>query len=599
MVQQMHRDADQAREILARGPTFEEALSAVSQDYKATIHLPDTAFPMKGDLARREPEMLAAWAEHRAVRAPAGAYRRAPGLHPARWSAVRERRDPHRPRGEQDPQGHRGQVQAARRLPLALCAGLGLPWPADRDRGREGVRQGRRTSSTRARSGRSAASTPPKQIDMQREDFKRLGVMGDWDQPYRTMDFRFEADMLRALARIIANGHLVRGAKPVHWCFDCGSALAEAEIEYQDKVSPAIDVAYDAIDPEALAAKFGVDASDAIVAVPIWTTTPWTLPAVMAVTLRPELDYVLVEGPRRDGRACCWCWPRRLPAAALARYGMDERHRAGAREGRALEGLRAAASVLRARGAADPRRPRHHRRRHRRGAHRPGPRRQEDFVVGRKYGLEVLNPVGGNGAVPARHRTVRRRARVEGERQHHRDAGANVACCWRARSSRTAIRTAGATRRRWRSAPRRSGSSAWSRPACAQHALAAIKRVRWHPGWGEERIAGMVDEPPRLVHLAPAHLGRADRAVHRQGHRRAASAHGGAAASTVAQLRARRAASMPGSNSTPRELLGAEAGAVRQGHRHPRRLVRFRRHALLRARCARGTRSRAPRPDAA
>jgi isoleucyl-tRNA synthetase len=154
------------------------------------------------------------------------------------------------------------------------------------------------------------------QIDLQRADFKRLGVLGDWDNPYRTMDFRYEADMIRALARIHANGHVLRGFKPVHWCFDCGSALAEAEIEYQDKSSSAIDVAYDALDARALAARFGVDlAADDIVAVPIWTTTPWTLPASFAVALGPDLDYVLVEGRRAPGAACCWClrrrWPRR------------------------------------------------------------------------------------------------------------------------------------------------------------------------------------------------------------------------------------------------------------------------------------------------
>ena len=131
------------------------------------------------------------------------------------------------------------------------------------------------------------------QIDLQRTDFKRLGVLGDWDNPYRTMDAKFEADMVRALATIYANGHVTRGFKPVHWCFDCGSALAEAEIEYADKTSPAIDVAYDVIDKTAVLAAFGVATDiDAIVAVPIWTTTPWTLPASIAVTLGfPPEDF--------------------------------------------------------------------------------------------------------------------------------------------------------------------------------------------------------------------------------------------------------------------------------------------------------------------
>jgi isoleucyl-tRNA synthetase len=141
-------------------------------------------------------------------------------------------------------------------------------------------------------------------------------VLGDWDNPYRTMDFKYEADTVRALAKIVENGHLLRGFKPVHWCFDCGSALAEAEIEYADKVSPAIDVALTRRPAGAGAPSSAVnDGGDRSVAVPIWTTTPWTLPASLAVSLGPELEYVLVEGPHRETAACCWCWPRRAGRA--------------------------------------------------------------------------------------------------------------------------------------------------------------------------------------------------------------------------------------------------------------------------------------------
>src|SRR5690606_28393093 len=179
-----------------------------------------------------------------------------------------------------------------------------------------------------------------------------LGVLGEWDNPYRTMDFRFEADMLRALAKIVENGHLARGVKPVHWCFDCGSALAEAEIEYADKTSPAVDVAYDAIDARAMAAAFGVTAlgatdgsaagdaaTDAIVSLPIWTTTPWTLPASMAVTLGAELDYVLVEGPPRGDRRVLLVLAEALHAVALQRYGVTEPRVLGRAQGAALEHL--------------------------------------------------------------------------------------------------------------------------------------------------------------------------------------------------------------------------------------------------------------------
>ena len=177
------------------------------------------------------------------------------------------------------------------------------------------------------------------QVDAQRTDFKRLGVLGDWQRPYRTMDFTYEADMLRALARIVSNGHVVRGAKPVFWCFDCASALAEAEIEYGDKVSPAVDVAYDALDGKALAAKFGVDAGDAIVAIPIWTTTPWTLPESQAVSLGADLEYALIEGPARDGRRVLLAVASALSDKASARYGLQTATVLGHVGGAALEGI--------------------------------------------------------------------------------------------------------------------------------------------------------------------------------------------------------------------------------------------------------------------
>ncbi|MFC3549859.1 isoleucine--tRNA ligase [Lysobacter cavernae] len=180
------------------------------------------------------------------------------------------------------------------------------------------------------------------QIDLQRRDFKRLGVLGDWENPYRTMDFRYEADTIRSLAKIVERGHLVRGAKPVHWCFDCGSALAEAEIEYADKVSDAIDVAYDARRPAALAALFGATIDDDVrVAMPIWTTTPWTLPASLAVTVGPELDYVLVEGPRAaDGGRRLLVLAEALATGSLARYGIEDVVVLGHAQGADLAGQR-------------------------------------------------------------------------------------------------------------------------------------------------------------------------------------------------------------------------------------------------------------------
>ncbi|NLC60443.1 MAG: class I tRNA ligase family protein, partial [Gammaproteobacteria bacterium] len=241
------------------------------------------------------------------------------------------------------------------------------------------------------------------QIELQRQDFKRLGVLGDWDNPYRSMDFRYEADMLRALARIFERGHVTRGFKPVHWCFDCQSALAEAEIEYADRTSPAVDVAYRAQDPAAVAAAFGatVEAGTAV-AVPIWTTTPWTLPASVAVSLGAELDYVLVEGPRRDGVRQLLVLAEALAGPALARYGVESMQVLGHAKGQALENMllhhpfyeREVPLILGEHVSAEDGT----------GAVHTAPGHgQEDFAVGKAYGITErysaaeLNPVDARG----------------------------------------------------------------------------------------------------------------------------------------------------------------------------------------------------------
>ena len=266
------------------------------KDYKHTIHLPETAFPMRGDLPKREPAMLAAWQRD-------GLYARIREAAAGRPRFVLHDGPPYANGAIHI--GHavnkvlkdivvKSKLLAgfdAPYVPCWDCHGLPIELVVEKKHGKVGDKLD--AAQFRAKCREYAAE----QIAGQSRDFQRLGVIGDWDHPYRTMDFAYEADMLRALAKIVERGHLSRGVKPVHWCFDCGSALAEAEIEYADKVSPMIDVAYDALDPAALAAKFGADAADALVAVPIWTTTPWTLPASLAVTLGAEIEYLLVDGP--------------------------------------------------------------------------------------------------------------------------------------------------------------------------------------------------------------------------------------------------------------------------------------------------------------
>ncbi|VTR29032.1 Isoleucine--tRNA ligase [Serratia fonticola] len=135
----------------------------------------------------------------------------------------------------------------------------------------------------------------PSRLKARRKTLSVWGVLGDWDHPYLTMNFKTEANIIRALGKIISNGHLLKGAKPVHWCTDCGSSLAEAEVEYYDKTSPSIDVAFHAVDAAAVASKFGVTNVNGPVSLVIWTTTPWTLPANRAISLNAEFAYQLVQ----------------------------------------------------------------------------------------------------------------------------------------------------------------------------------------------------------------------------------------------------------------------------------------------------------------
>ncbi len=171
------------------------------------------------------------------------------------------------------------------------------------------------------------------QIAQQMADFRRIGVLGDWQRPYLTMNFGNEADEIRALKRVMERGFVYRGLKPVYWCFDCGSSLAEFEIEYADKKSQTVDVAFAAAEPDKLAAAFGLQslAKDAFVV--IWTTTAWTLPANQALNLNPELDYALVDTDKG-----LLVLASALVEACLARYGLTGTVLATT-PGRALEGL--------------------------------------------------------------------------------------------------------------------------------------------------------------------------------------------------------------------------------------------------------------------
>jgi isoleucyl-tRNA synthetase len=249
-------------------------------DYKVTLNLPSTEFPMKASLSQREPEFLKQWNANKL-------YHQIRKLRQGRKIFILHDGPPYANGNIHI--GHavnkilKDIVVKSRTLdgfdapyvPGWDCHGLPIELNVEKKHGKAGEKLDAKAFRQKCR------EYAQEQVNIQREEFKRLGVLGDWENPYLTMDFKFEANILRALSKIIQNKHLMQGFKPVHWCIDCRSALAEAEVEYQDKSSPAIDI------------KFRVVDSDWII--PVWTTTPWTLPANEAVALNPDHDYVLVE----------------------------------------------------------------------------------------------------------------------------------------------------------------------------------------------------------------------------------------------------------------------------------------------------------------
>jgi isoleucyl-tRNA synthetase len=468
----------------------------VTIDYKSTINLPQTDFAMKADLAKREPAMLAQWEKARRyeqIQQHSAPRKHAFILHDGPPYANGAIHLGHAVNKILKDVVVKSKLLAGFRSPYVPgwdCHGLPIEVAVEKKVGKVGQKVD--AAEFRALCREYAG----KQIDLQRADFKRLGVLGEWDNPYRTMDFKYEADIVRALAKIYARGHVVRGFKPVHWCFDCGSALAEAEIEYHDKTSPAIDVAYDAVDAKALAAKFGVNVRDAdIVAVPIWTTTPWTLPASLAVTLGAELDYVLVEGPQRNGQRLLLVLASALAEKALARYGVSNVTILGETKGAALELLklhhpfyaREVPLILGEHVSAEDGT----------GAVHTAPAHGvEDFTVGQKYGLGVVNPVGGNGVylpdtesfagqhVWKANETIVDVLRARGVLLASEKITHSYPHCWRHRTPVIFRATP-----QWFIGMDKQGLRAG--------ALKAIHDdVDWYPAWGEERIAGMIEGRP-------------------------------------------------------------------------------------------------------
>ena len=260
------------------------------QDSKYKLNLPETAFPMRGDLAKREPAWLKEWQDkklyERIRKARAGKPKFI--LHDGPPYANGDIHIGHAVNKILKDIIVKSKTMSGFDAPYVPgwdCHGLPIELVVEKNHGKE---------IAPAKFRELCREYAKEQVERQKKDFVRLGVFGDWDNPYLTMDFKTEADIMRALGDTYKNGYLYQGSKPVHWCVDCGSALAEAEVEYEDVNSPAIDVGFKVTDSTALAKAFGTDVSGDVFAV-IWTTTPWTLPANQAVSVHPEFDYDLIQ----------------------------------------------------------------------------------------------------------------------------------------------------------------------------------------------------------------------------------------------------------------------------------------------------------------
>ena len=447
-------------------------------DYKHTINLPQTEFPMKADLARRRQREVAR-GRPRFVLHDGPPY--ANGVIHIGHAVNKILKD---------------IVVKARFLdgydapyvPGWDCHGLPIELQIEKKHGRPGQKLD-------AKAFRAACRAyAEEQIQSQRTDFKRLGVLGDWEHPYRTMDPHYEAQQLRAFGRVVHNGHVYRGEKPVHWCLDCRSALAEAEVEYEEKTSDAIDVAFRVVDNADLALRIGCSADELAkdpCDIVIWTTTPWTLPANQAVAVRDEFVYVLVQ---ITGTGKRYILAAELLESCLARFGVTADATPAQFPGRALEGLklhhpfvqRIVPVILGEHVTLDAGT----------GAVHTAPGHgQEDFAVGKRYGLQVLNPVGDDGrflpdtplvaglSVAAANPVIIEALRERGQLVHHEQLRHSFPHCWRHKTPLI-----------FRATPQWFISMDVQK--LREHALRDIKKVAWTPEWGAQRITGMIENRP-------------------------------------------------------------------------------------------------------
>lgn len=465
-------------------------------DYKETLNLPFTAFPMRANLAKREPEILQKWQAQNV------------------YHALRKDRQGQKTFILNDgPPYANGDIHIGHAVNKVLkdivvksknLSGFdapyvpgwdchGLPIELNVEKAFAKKKQTPSESEFRDACQHYAYS----QIELQKASFIRLGVLGDWENPYVTMDPSYQADIIRALGQILKNGHLEKGFKPVHWCVNCGSALAEAEVEYQDKTSHSIDVLFETKDRHHLAKAFSILEQD-LQAYPIhmviWTTTPWTLPSNQMIAVHPELDYVLVKG-QRDGAPAAIIVAQGLMEEALQRWPHFENPQVlGQCKGVALEKLECAHPFLKrisfvvlgdhvtldsGTGCV-----------HTAPAHG-----LEDFDMAVKYGVDIENAVttagcfkeeipfvGGLHVFKSNEKVIEV-LKTQNALLNEAVLDHSYPHCWRHKTPLIFLATA-----QWFIRMEKKGLRG--------SALQAIQEVTWVPLWGESRIQSMIENRP-------------------------------------------------------------------------------------------------------
>jgi isoleucyl-tRNA synthetase len=464
-------------------------------DYKHTLNLPSTDFPMKGNLAQREPGMLQRWESDKIYQQVREACAGRPKfvLHDGPPYANGEIHIGHAVNKVLKDIIVKSRTLAGFDAPYVPgwdCHGLPIELQVEKKVGKPGRKV------TAAQFRKACRDYAAKQIDRQRIDFKRLGVLGDWENPYLTMNFQQEADIIRSLGRIVANGHVHKGYKPVHWCTDCGSALAEAEVEYHDKDSFAIDVRFEVLDETALLSRCHTTPNghgEGPMSLVIWTTTPWTLPANQAVALNPELEYVVVqcEAPHATERLVI---AEGLMKDTMDRWGIEHYRVIAYGRGDALEHLqlqhpfydRKVPVILGTHVTLDAGT----------GAVHTAPGHGlDDYIVGQRYGLPVDNPVGGDGCylpdtptfagqhVFGANEKVIDLLKARGKLVREARLRHSYPCCWRHKTPIIFRATP-----QWFVSMEQNG--------LRDAAMREIDQVHWLPEWGKARIQGMVENRP-------------------------------------------------------------------------------------------------------